>query len=84
MISSSFAFFRSGVGSIMATIASFSHTLGTLMNTVGRTSGSLTPTFFGSQRYVVKPSVLPRHASPKPKMWLIGSQSRSTSLVFVE
>ena len=30
--------------------------------------------------YDVKPRVLPRHVSPKPKMWLIGSQSRSTSL----
>ena len=29
--------------------------------------------------YVVKPRVLPRHASPKPKMWLMGSHRRSTS-----
>src|SRR5947208_1392863 len=75
--SASFAPRASFVLSVAAAVASFSHNDGTLMKIDGRTFGSSATTTRGSHRYVVKPSVLPRQASPKPKIWLIGSHKRS-------
>ena len=73
------AFWAASPGTDWAATASFSQMTGTLMKTDGDVSGSLPITESGSVMYDVKPSVLPRQASPKPKMWLMGSQSRSTA-----
>ncbi len=74
----SFALRAAGVGSDIEATASFSQMLGTLISTLGRTSGSFAIIVAGSARYVRNPRVLPRQASPKPKMWLIGNHRRST------